>query len=227
MKKKTTILQVKNIQKEFNTPVGVIEVLKSISFNLDKAENIALVGASGSGKSTLLSLLAGLDIPTNGNIFFQGINLSHANEKELQEVRSFLSIVFQQIYLIDHLNILENIMLPLEIKKKNKKEILQKALDLLEKIGLLHRKNSYPYQVSGGEAQRAAIARALISNPRIILADEPTGNLDSKNGKKIAELLFRIVKEESSSLILVTHNEKLANQCDRKLILENGYIVEK
>lgn len=222
------------MEKSFFPTSGKIEVLKSISLELYAAESIALVGASGSGKSTLLSLLAGLDTASNGNIFFQKnntssiINFSEAKEKDLREIRSCLSIVFQQNYLMEHLNILENVMLPLEIRdKKEKKNIIEKkAFDLLEQVGLQNRIKSFPYQISGGEAQRAGIARALIQEPNIVFADEPTGNLDTNNGKKVAELLFHLVKKKSTSLILVTHNEELANKCDKKLRLVEGKLLK-
>ena len=217
------LLEVKDIYKEFPPVEGkTLEVLRGISLQIQKGDTFSIMGSSGSGKSTLLSLLAGLDVPTRGEIILEGQHLEILSERKLNSIRSMIGIVFQQFYLLQHLNVLENVSLPLEIMKK--KNAQEEALKLLEKVGLAERKHHFPNQLSGGEAQRVGIARALVHSPKILLADEPTGNLDNENGERIADLLFQLVEETSMTLILATHNSELAERCSYKKRLTKGEI---
>ncbi|HEX4925989.1 MAG TPA: ABC transporter ATP-binding protein, partial [Bdellovibrionales bacterium] len=189
--------------------------------SVEAGETVAILGQSGSGKSTLLSLLAGLDAPTNGAVEIAGRNVSAMPEAELARFRAaHLGIVFQQFHLMSYLSALENVQLPLEIAKV--KDSSSDARSLLGKVGLGHRLHHVPAQLSGGEKQRVAIARAMIVKPQLLLADEPSGNLDRKTGDEVMELLFAQVRASGMAMILVTHNEQLANLCARKLELRDG-----
>ena len=214
------MIQVQNINKNFKQAQKTIEVLKNISFKVDFAKSLAIVGPSGSGKTTLLSLLAGLDKPDSGKIQIADQNITEMNESELTKFRAgHIGIVFQQYHLMPHLTALENVSLPLEIAgQKN----IQKAKEQLAKVGMDHRLHHLPSQMSGGECQRTAIARASVTRPQILLADEPSGNLDALSGKKAMEALFSIAKE--STLILVTHNMDLADKCFKKIQISSGCI---
>lgn len=219
------ILELKNIYKSFHTPrSGTIDVLKKISFSLDTGQTNAVTGQSGSGKTTLLSLIAGLDSPDEGQILLDGQNLCTMKESRLSRYRAMkIGIIFQQFHLMPHLSARENISLPLEILKQE--QVKSRVDAMLEKVGLQDRQHHLPGQLSGGECQRVAIARALIIKPALLLADEPTGNLDIKTGKKIARLLFELVEKENKTLILVTHNPDLANQCQKIRQLEQGNLI--
>lgn len=219
------ILELENICKSFHQPrSGTIEVLKQVSFNLDAGETNAVTGQSGSGKTTLLSLIAGLDSPDKGRILLQGEDLCAMKEDRLSRYRAMkIGIVFQQFHLMPHLSARENISLPLEILKQQ--QITERVDDMLEKVGLQDRQHHLPGQLSGGECQRVAIARALIIKPALLLADEPTGNLDIRTGEKIAGLLFDLVEKENKTLILVTHNPDLAGQCRKIRKLEQGRLA--
>lgn len=223
------ILQIKNISKSFNQPrSGMLEVLSNVSFCLGKGETNAITGQSGSGKTTLLSLIAGLDSPDKGEVILDGEDLCCMKESRLSRYRAMkIGIVFQQFHLMPHLSARENISLPLEILKQNpiKGWIRDETDAMLEKVGLLDRQHHLPGQLSGGECQRVAIARALIIKPALLLADEPTGNLDIETGEKVAKLLFDLVEKENKTLILVTHNPDLAGQCRKIRKLEHGHLV--
>lgn len=213
-------ISAKNLKKDFLQGKNIIKVLDDVSFDLNSGEVIALLGKSGSGKSTLLSLLAGLEKSDSGSIFFDQINLSKLSEDELCTFRAHnLGIVFQQFNLIPHLTALENVLLPLEINGDNNKE---KAMEWLSMVGLDDRVSHFPSMLSGGEQQRVAIARALVLSPQVLLADEPTGNLDSETGKKVIEILFNIVREKKTTMILVTHDDELAQNADRIIRLAGG-----
>lgn len=216
------ILELKNIEKSFKQPrAGTIKVLNNINFSIDAGETNAITGHSGSGKTTLLSLIAGLDLPDTGQILLDGENLCNMKENQLARFRALkIGIIFQQFHLMPHLTARENISLPLEILKQN--NIKSRVDDMLEKVGLTDRQHHLPAQISGGESQRVAIARALIIKPKLLLADEPTGNLDIQTGNKIAALLFDLVEKENKTLIMVTHNLALARQCQRVRKLEHG-----
>ncbi|MCB1202283.1 MAG: ABC transporter ATP-binding protein [Leptospiraceae bacterium] len=218
------MLQVKNLTRKYPSAEFDIIALNSVSFQVEKNEVIAITGASGSGKSTLLGLLAGLDRPTSGSIEVQGTDLAELSEDALALWRgSNLGYVFQNYQLISSLTALENVALPAELASDN--DAYEKARKLLESVGISHRLNNYPGQLSGGEQQRVAIARALIRKPEIILADEPTGNLDSVSGDAILNLLFAVRK--SATLIMVTHNPKIAELADREIILKDGKILRE
>ncbi len=204
---------------------SALVLLHNVNFSVNAGESVALIGPSGSGKSTLLGLLAGLDDATSGRVLVNGVNIFELDEDARAKLRGeMIGFVFQSFQLLSNLNALENVMLPLEIMGNNDaKEIAQL---ILSRVGLAHRLQHYPKQLSGGEQQRVAIARAFAPRPKLLLADEPTGNLDSTTGKKIIDLLFELNTEQGTTLILVTHDDTLAKRCDRQLQLENGMLHE-
>jgi putative ABC transport system ATP-binding protein len=213
-------LIVENIKKDFIQGKNIVKVLDNMNLEIGSGEIIALLGKSGSGKSTLLSLLAGLEKPDLGSITIDKIDITKLSEEELCVWRaSHLGIVFQQFNLIPHLTALENVMLPLEINGVDNE---QRAIDWLNLVELGERIHHYPSMLSGGEQQRVAIARALVFGPPLLLADEPTGNLDSETGKKIIEILLSIVRKEKTTMILVTHDEELAARADRIIRIKGG-----
>jgi putative ABC transport system ATP-binding protein len=213
-------ISIKNISKSFQQGKNIIQVLSDVSLEVQSGEIIALLGKSGSGKTTMLSLLAGLDKPDHGNIIIDDQDLSKLSEEELCEFRAKkLGIVFQQFHLIPHLTALENVFLSFEI---NGREDNEAALNWLDMVGLKDRANHYPSMLSGGEQQRVAIARALSFGPPLVLADEPTGNLDVETGKYVIELLFKIIREKKITMILVTHDDELAAKADRIVRLVGG-----
>ncbi|MGZ3787154.1 MAG: ABC transporter ATP-binding protein [Bacteriovorax sp.] len=213
-------ISAKNLVKNFSQGKNIIKVLDDFSLDIESGEIIALLGKSGSGKSTLLSLLAGLEKPDTGSIIFDQCDLTKLSEVALCDWRAKnLGIVFQQFNLVPHLTALENVLLPLEINGQDDKK---KALEWLSIVGLSDRVDHYPSMLSGGEQQRVAIARALAFGPPVLLADEPTGNLDSETGKKVIEILFRIVREKKTTMIIVTHDEELAAKADRIVRLIGG-----
>ncbi len=219
------ILEIKHLSKSFQQPgAGTLDVLKNIGFSLDAGQTCAVNGQSGSGKTTLLSLIAGLDSPDNGQVFLDGKDLCAMTEQRLSRYRARkIGIVFQKFHLMPHLTAEENISLPLEILKMNR--IKQQTDDMLEKVGLQERRHHLPGELSGGECQRVAIARALVIKPALLLADEPTGNLDTETGEKVTRLLFDLVENENKTLILVTHNIGLAGKCKKIMRLENGRLI--
>jgi|TARA_B100000131_G_scaffold187179_1_gene180161 putative ABC transport system ATP-binding protein len=219
------ILSTKNLRKEFPSGETNLVILDDISFNLEEGKSLAITGPSGSGKSTLLSLLAGLDTATSGDIILDGINLNNLNEEERAVIRKDkVGFVFQSFELLPSLTALENVMLPSELKSEEDPE--KKGEYFLNRVGLSDRKNHYPNQLSGGEQQRVAIARAFACSAKILFADEPTGNLDPKNGKLISDLLFEVNSETDNALVIVTHDQELASKCDKKIQLKLGRIVD-
>jgi len=211
--------------KSVDTSEGQLTILKGISLEIKRSESVAIIGASGSGKTTLLSLIAGLDLPTRGEIVLKGNVITNMDEEQRAKVRGELvGFVFQNFQLLGSLNALENVMLPGELKKDP--DVHEKAKDLMVKVGLGHRLSHYPKQLSGGEQQRVALARAFASSPEILFADEPTGNLDTKTGALIIDLLFNLNKEFGSTLVLVTHDERLASRCDRSIYIASGMLEE-
>ena len=218
------MIETVNLGKTVFSPEGALQILKNVSLKIEKGESLAIVGTSGSGKSTLLGLLAGLDLPSTGSVFLNGQNLTAMDEDGRAKMRNQLvGFVFQSFQLIASLTALENVMLPLELAgDKNAKT---KASALLERVGLGHRLSHTPIKLSGGEQQRVALARAFVTQPAILFADEPTGNLDSKTGNHIIELLFELNQEQKTTLVLVTHDKELANRCQRKITLEAGAIL--
>jgi len=219
------IIQVNGLSKIVTTFEGELPILSDISFNVKHGESVAIVGTSGSGKSTLLSLLAGLDTASNGEIFLDGEPLHNLDEEARAALRAAkIGFVFQSFMLVQSLTALENVMLPAELAGKS--DAKEQALALLEKVGLSHRTDHYPSQLSGGEQQRVAIARAFIGTPKILFADEPSANLDSKNGKMIESLLFDLNSQHGTTLILVTHDEGLAQKCEHIIQIEAGLLVK-
>jgi len=223
------ILVAKNISKQVpaldGSQTNQLSILKAVNLEIKVGETLAILGASGSGKSTLLGLLAGLDVPSSGEIWVGPQRLSDLTEDGRARLRGqWIGFVFQSFQLLPNLTALENVMLPLELGFHDDAE--RKALELLERVGLTQRLHHYPRQLSGGEQQRVAIARAFVTRPRILFADEPTGNLDQQTGKKIIDLLMEMNQETKQTLVIVTHDEQLARRCQRRLILEEGTIVE-
>ena len=217
------LLKLNQINLTYQTGNESIKVLKDIDLKTMKKETISFVGESGSGKTSLIMLISGLEKATSGQIFFQNQEISSLSEDEVSEIRrKNIGIVFQSFYLIPNYTAVENVALTLELN--NFKDPTNQAKALLERMRLKHRFNNLPSQLSGGEQQRVAIARAIAMKPELILADEPTGNLDSENSEMISEILFNYVKEEESSLIMVTHDEKLANKAQRKIKIKDGKI---
>ena len=220
------IIIVKDLIKQVAVNNVTLEILKSISLNVKQGQSIAIVGASGSGKSTLLGLLAGLDCASAGEIWLDGAPLHQLSEEERTELRAKkVGFIFQSFLLLPALTALENVMLPAQLAGLENAE--QKAKELLDKVGLSHRDDHYPNQLSGGEQQRVAIARAFICQPKILFADEPTGNLDGSNGKRIEELLFELNQQLNTTLVLVTHDPKLAENCQRIITMDDGQISEE
>ena len=218
------VLEAQNISKQVTSLEGPLTILSDINFEIYQGESVAVVGPSGSGKSTLLSLLAGLDTPTKGNVLLNSTNLSNLDEDGRAKLRAeSVGFVFQSFHLIPSLNALENIMLPFELAGNNNARDL--SWKIIKSVGLQDRWSHYPSQLSGGEKQRVAIARAFATEPTVLFADEPTGNLDSRTGIKIMELMFEINQNLSTTLVLVTHDQNLAKRCDRKISLDAGKLV--
>jgi len=218
------VLRAHQLNKKVSSPEGSLTILSDVSFSISPGESIAVVGPSGAGKSTLLALLAGLDVPTTGHVELNGINLSSLDEDGRARVRADnVGFVFQSFHLVQSLNALENVMLPLELA--GAADAREKALDIIDKVGLTERRRHYPAQLSGGEKQRVAIARGFATEPAVLFADEPTGNLDARTGSRIMELMFELNRNSSTSLVLVTHDESLAVRCNRVLSLDAGRLV--
>ena len=204
-----------------------VEVLKGLNFAVEKQEFVGIMGKSGCGKTTLLKTLGMIDRPTRGTIYFCGKNTMKLWSDELADIRRRqIGFVFQDFYLMDSLNVRENIMLPMVIDKANAKDCIQKAEEFAERFGLVHLLDKNPYQLSGGEKQRVAICRALINNPEWILADEPTGNLDSKSGQIVVDALEEINEKMGKTIIMVTHDPQVASHCKRILFLKDGILLE-
>ena len=219
----STLLKLKNVNLKYQTGKDNISVLKDINLTTKKKETISIVGESGSGKTSLIMLIGGLERPTSGRIFSQEQEITKLSEDQVSKIRKKnIGIIFQSFYLIPNYSALENVTLILELNgfKNSDKE----AKSLLDRFGLKHRLHNLPSQLSGGEQQRVAIARAIAMKPELILADEPTGNLDTENSNMISKILFSYVKEEGSSLIMVTHDLKLANRSTRKIKIKDGKI---
>jgi putative ABC transport system ATP-binding protein len=213
-----------NLGKSVMTPDGRLDILTAVDVSIKSADTVAVIGASGSGKSTLLALLAGLDTPTEGKVNIAGNNISVMDEDQRAEMRArYIGFVFQSFHLLPGLTAEENVMLPLEVK--GEQSARSQALELLDRVGLAERVKHYPTQLSGGEQQRVAIARAFVTTPRILFADEPTGNLDKNTGQHIIDLLFELNSEYHTTLVLVTHDEALAARCQNRIELDAGRVV--
>ena len=223
-----SVLRVEGLTKSFRQGNDAIEVLRGVDFEASSGDAVAIVGQSGSGKSTLLALLAGLDRPDQGSVRLDDTVVSALGELELSRFRAeHLGIVFQQFHLMTDLTAQENVELPLELHSAGRwtsKEIRKRALEQLEQVGLSHRARHLPGELSGGECQRVAVARALVLRPSILLADEPTGNLDVETAVQVADTIFSLAKQAGTILLLVTHSDELARRCARKLRLVRGQI---
>ena len=219
------ILEVNKLRKEVSSGDNKLIILDDVSFNLLEGQSLAITGPSGSGKSTLLGLLAGLDTATSGEIYLNGEALHELDEEQRALLRKEkVGFVFQSFELLPSLTALENVMLPSELKDEDEQE--ERAKYFLDRVGLKEREHHYPNQLSGGEQQRVAIARAFACSAKILFADEPTGNLDPKNGEMISDLLFEVNSETDNALVVVTHDHDLADRCDKKINLKLGKIVE-
>jgi len=222
--KQNTIIKLENVHVNLKSNVETIKVLKGINLNILANRSISIMGHSGAGKSTLAMTIAGLESVTEGKVFCKGKAIHDLKEDELADYRSKnVGIIFQSFNLLPSMTALENVNLPLEISRDFIDD--KKSIKLLETVGLKNRVSHYPHELSGGEQQRVAIARSLISSPEILIADEPTGNLDKKNSKEVIELIFQLQKNHKSTLILVTHDKSLADLCDETITLDNGLII--
>ena len=218
------LLKLSRVSLSYNTDNNLINVLQDVSFEVDYKETISIVGESGSGKTSLIMLIGGLEKASSGKIQFKEFEISNLKEDQISEIRrKKIGIVFQSFYLIPNYTALENVSLTLEINKIQNPE--QKAKEILDRFGLDQRLNNLPSQLSGGEQQRVAIARSIAMKPQLILADEPTGNLDSENSNLISKILFDYINEEKASLIIVTHDNYLASQTKREIKIKDGRIV--
>ncbi|HLS51173.1 MAG TPA: ABC transporter ATP-binding protein [Burkholderiaceae bacterium] len=224
MHKQSHPIIVKNLSRYVSDSAGTITILDNVSFEVAAGQSVAITGSSGSGKSTLLGLMAGLELPQAGRVFIMGHDLFALDEDGRAEIRrQHVGFVFQSFQLLPNLTALENVMLPLELAGKPA-EAAAKAM--LERVGLSERLHHYPRTLSGGEQQRVSLARAFVVEPQIVFADEPTGSLDAENGRRINELMFSMVSEKGATLVLVTHDDQLANRCQHRLRLEGGRLLE-
>jgi putative ABC transport system ATP-binding protein len=215
------VLSTSNLSKQVSSPEGTLTILENVSLQISSGEVVALVGPSGAGKTTLLALLAGLDNPSSGSVELCGENLGSLDEDGRAQVRGRnVGFVFQSFHLVPSLTALENVMLPLELAEAD--DAAERARIALESVGLGARTGHYPRQLSGGEKQRVAIARAFVTNPAVLFADEPTGNLDAASGDRVIQLLFDLNKQSGTTLVLVTHDKGLAGRCDRIIELDAG-----
>lgn len=222
----TSILESQNLTKIYRSAGRELTVLDNVSFSVVQGESMAIIGPSGSGKTTLLGLCAGLDTATSGTLSLMGFKLNAMDEDDRAYLRNqYVGFVFQNFQLLSTLTALENVMVPLELR--GDRDVAPKAKELLERVGLGNRSHHYPSQLSGGEQQRVAMARAFITNPKILFADEPTGNLDEENAQHITELLFGMNKEKGTTLVLVTHNLELAQRTRRILRMRGGKLEEE
>ena len=218
------VLKTAALSKQVSSPDGTLTILDGVSFEIAAGETVAIIGASGAGKSTLLALLAGLDEPTSGHAWLNGADLTSLDEDGRAAVRArHVGFVFQSFHLLPSLTALENVMLPLELAGTANAKAL--ALEVLGRVGLGPRSGHYPRQLSGGEQQRVAIARAFVTHPAVLFADEPTGNLDAATGAKIIELLFELNRGSNTTLVLVTHDQAIAERCGRIIRLDAGRVV--
>jgi lipoprotein-releasing system ATP-binding protein len=221
------VLETRQVQKNFRQGPVTLEVLRGISLSITAGERLAIVGASGSGKTTLLQILGGLDRPTAGEVLVDGRNIHSLSERERGELRNqALGFVYQFHHLLPEFSALENVAMPLLVRRVAVTEAKERAAQILERVGLGQRLTHRPHQLSGGERQRAAVARALVTRPKLVLADEPTGNLDGKNASQVFELMLELNRERRTSLVIVTHDLRIAARMDRALEIESGKLRE-
>ncbi len=222
------VLVCRSIVRRFREGASTLEVLSGVDLSVSESELLAIVGASGSGKTTLLQIMGGLDDPTSGEVLVNGRSIAHIDEKEKSVLRNkFIGFVYQFHHLLPEFTAQENVAMPLLIRRMAKNEAMQNAAELLGRVGLEGRLDHKPGELSGGERQRAAVARALITRPKLVLADEPTGNLDAGNGQHVLKLMLELNRELATSLVIVTHDHDVASTMDRVLVLENGRLHEQ
>jgi lipoprotein-releasing system ATP-binding protein len=217
------VLVCRSIVRQFREGDSTLEVLRGVDLTVREAERLAIIGTSGSGKTTLLQIMGGLDDPTSGEVLVNGQSIANIDEKDKSALRNqFIGFVYQFHHLLPEFSAKENVAMPLLIRRLRKDEAMQQAADLLSRVGLGDRLDHKPGELSGGERQRAAVARALITRPKLVLADEPTGNLDAGNGQHVLQLMLELNQELNTSLVIVTHDHSIAGQMDRVLVLEDG-----
>ncbi|MFZ7202975.1 lipoprotein-releasing ABC transporter ATP-binding protein LolD [Avibacterium avium] len=225
MTEKQILLSCQNLTKVYQEGENQTQVLKDVTFSMEEGELVAIVGSSGSGKSTLLHTLGGLDQPTSGEVFIKGKSLQKASADELAKLRNqYMGFVYQFHHLMADFSALENVMMPMLIGKQNRSESQDRAEKMLQAVGLAHRIKHRPSALSGGERQRVAIARALVNNPALVLADEPTGNLDRKTTESIFELILKLNQEQKIAFLLVTHDLQLAEKLSRRMVMQDGVL---
>ncbi len=221
------MIELRNVAKIYRMGETKIKALNGVTLTVERGEFLSLVGPSGSGKSTVLNIIGCIDTPTSGEVYFDGVDISKLNDRGLTKIRLHkIGFIFQQFYLIPTLNAMENVELPMKEAKVQREERRRRVGQLLEQVGLGQRKKHYPSQLSGGEQQRVAIARALANRPSVLLADEPTGEIDSETSEKIVSLLRQLNSKEQVTLIVVTHDLKIARHADRMITIEDGKIVQ-
>ncbi len=222
------VLVCRSIVRQFREGDSTLEVLRGVDLTVREAERLAIIGTSGSGKTTLLQIMGGLDDPTSGEVHVNGQLIANIDEKDKSALRNqFIGFVYQFHHLLPEFSAKENVAMPLLIRRLRKDEAMQQAADLLSRVGLGERLDHKPGELSGGERQRAAVARALITRPKLVLADEPTGNLDAGNGQHVLQLMLELNQELNTSLVIVTHDHSIAGQMDRVLVLEDGRLTPK
>jgi lipoprotein-releasing system ATP-binding protein len=222
-----SVLEARDVGRQFQQGPVTLEVLKSVNVSIFAGERLSIVGASGSGKTTLLQILGGLDKPTSGQVFVDGKNIHALGEKERGDLRNHaMGFVYQFHLLLPEFSALENVAMPLLVRRMNTGEAKDRASEILKRVGLGERLTHRPHQLSGGERQRAAVARALVTQPKLVLADEPTGNLDGRNAEGVFELMLELNRERRTSLVVVTHDLRIAARMDRALEIENGSLHE-
>ena len=223
MTESRSVLECRKVTRRFREGDSMLEVLSGVDLNVGSAERLAIIGASGSGKTTLLQIMGGLDEPTSGDVLINGQSLAHTDEQQKGQLRNrYLGFVYQFHHLLPEFSAQENVAMPLLIRRDSKELAMAEAAELLDRVGLAERLDHKPGELSGGERQRAAVARALITGPKLVLADEPTGNLDAGNGAHVLRLMLELNRELETSLIIVTHDHSIARQMDRILVLEAG-----
>ena len=226
MTDENAVLQCRGVTRHFREGDSMLEVLSGVDLRIELAERVAIIGASGSGKTTLLQILGGLDEPSAGDVYVDGLSMAHTSEEEKAQLRNrYLGFIYQFHHLLPEFTAQENVAMPLLIRRMTKASAMDRAAGLLDRVGLGERLDHKPGELSGGERQRAAVARALITQPKLMLADEPTGNLDAGNGGHVLELMLKLNHEFETSLVIVTHDHAIAEQMDRVLVLENGVLT--
>jgi lipoprotein-releasing system ATP-binding protein len=222
-----SVLEARNVQRRFQQGPVTLEVLQAVNLAILAAERLSIVGASGSGKTTLLQILGGLDKPSSGSVLVDGKDIHSLSEKERGELRNHaIGFVYQFHHLLPEFSALENVAMPLLVRRMHTGEAKDRAREILKRVGLGERLTHRPHQLSGGERQRAAVARALVTQPKLVLADEPTGNLDGRNAEQVFELMLELNRERQTSLVIVTHDMRIAARMDRALQIENGTLSE-